>query len=84
MAQPAYWTRWLEIPDAYYNDCTPEVQQQIRERMTALKIDPYPPDADYDASRDSFTTTFGDGVGIITYSVVEQHKCILILRLLRL
>ena len=84
MSPPAYWTRWLEIPDAYYNDSPPEVQQQIRERITELMMNPYPPDADYDASHDSFTATFGGGTGIITYAVVEQNKCILILRLLSL
>ena len=80
MPEPTYWTRWLEIPDAYFHDCPVEVRHQIRERITALKENPYPPDADYDASRDSWTTIFGDGVGLITYAVVERHKCILILR----
>ena len=84
MSDWAYWTRWLEIPDAYYRDSPAHVQRQIRERVTALKADPYPPDADYDVSRDSWTATFGDGSGIITYSVVEANKCVLILRLLSL
>ena len=79
-----YWTRWLEIPDAYYANCSDETQQQIGNRITELKQNPYLPDADYDATYDTWTTTFGNGSGIITYAVVEQHRCILILRLLSL
>ena len=79
-----YWTRWLEIPVAYYANCSVETQQQIGNRITELRQNPYPSDADYDAAYDNWTTTFGNGSGIITYAVVEQDRCILILRLLSL
>ena len=55
-----------------------------RPRIAELKQNPYPQDADYDTTYDNWTTTFGNGSGIITYAVVEQHRCILILRLLSL
>jgi len=59
-------------PDAYTTTAPAELRHQIRERITALKANPDPSDADHDTSRDSWTTTFGDGVRIITYAVSNR------------
>lgn len=61
-----YWTRWLEIPDAYYANCSDETQQQIGTRITELKQSPYLPDADYDATYPDSSTAKGiDSGGLL-------------------
>jgi len=38
-------------------------------------------DAGYDELTDQWTTTFGDGAGLILYAVVPKHDRIIVLRL---
>jgi hypothetical protein len=60
-------TRRLEFPDAYCDGCSVETQQLIGSRITGLRLDPYPPDADYEGTYDSWTTSIGTSSGIIAY-----------------
>ncbi len=78
---PPFTVRWLEIADQHYADLPPDTQREIDARVTELCEHPEGPPEAYDPLTDQWTTTYGDGAGLIAYAVVAEQRRVLILRL---
>lgn len=76
-----YTARWLEIPLDQYAALPAAARRQVDDRVQQLLAQPEGPPPAYDPLSDSWTTTYGDGAGLILYAVVHQHRRVLILRL---
>lgn len=72
---------WLEIARDYYQSLPTEMQLQVHVRLAQLLDDPRPSDAGYDEATDQWTTTYGNGAGLILYAVVDERERVIILRL---
>lgn len=72
---------WLEIALEQYSNLPADVQALIDARISALLDNPTPADAGYDAGSDQWTTTFGNGAGLVLYAVVPEQERVIILRL---
>lgn len=79
---PRYTARWLQIPREQYAALPAETQRQVDDRIEQLLEHPEGPLHAYDPPSDSWTTTYGDGAGLILYAVVHGHRRVLILRLI--
>jgi plasmid stabilization system protein ParE len=66
-----YGLIWLEIADT----------AQISARIEQLLENPRQPRDSYDQLTDQWTTTYGDGAGLIVYAVVHERQRVIILRL---
>ncbi len=78
---PRFSVRWLEIAIEYYDALPAATRQQIDARVEQLLELPEGPREAYDARRDRWTATYGDGAGLILYAVVREQRRVLILRL---
>lgn len=76
-----YTARWTQIPLEQYDALPPEARRQVDERIQELLAQPQGPPGSYDPPSDQWTTTYGDGAGLILYAVVPTHRRVLILRL---
>lgn len=76
-----YTARWLQIPLEQYAALPTEAQRQVDDRVEQLLEQPEGQPEAYDPPSDQWTTTYGDGAGLILYAVVHQHRRVLILRL---
>lgn len=72
---------WLEIARAQYDDLPAEIRELVDARLTQLLEEPKLARAAYDEPTDQWTTTYGAGSGLIVYAVVDEHRRIIILRL---
>ena len=54
---------------------------QISARIEQLLENPRQPRDSYDQLTDQWTTTYGDGSGLIVYAVVHERQRVIILRL---
>lgn len=64
-----------------YANLPAETQQQIDARVEQLVENPRQPRSAYDRRTDQWTTTYGDGGGLILYAVVHEPPTVIILRL---
>ena len=78
---PRFSLRWLEIAIEYYGALPAATRQQIGARVEQLLEWPEGPPETYDARRDRWITTYGDGARLILYAVVREQRRVLILRL---
>lgn len=79
---PRYGPVWLEIAREQYASLSDEARAQIDLRIEELLENPRGQlETAYDTGTDQWTTTYGDGAGLIVYAVVATHRRVLILRL---
>lgn len=78
---PRYGPVWLEIALEQYASLPAEAQEQINARVQELLENPNQPHSAYDERTDQWTTTYGDGAGLIVYAVVHERPTVIILRL---
>jgi hypothetical protein len=75
-----YTAVWLEIARQQYESFSVAAQKQIDAKIDLLLENPEEY-GDYDKASDQWTTTFGEGAGLIVYAVVRQNVKVIILRL---
>lgn len=78
---PRYSARWLELAAEQYASLPADTQRHVNRRVGELLDQPEGPRSDYDRPSDTWTTTYGDGIGLLLYAVVPEHNRLLILRL---
>jgi hypothetical protein len=78
---PGYRAMWLEVAREQYAALPADVRAQVDARVEQLLANPRYPLGGYDEPSDSWTTVYGDGVGLIMYAVVHSHQRLIILRL---
>jgi hypothetical protein len=79
---PRYGPGWLEIAHEHYASLPTEARAHVDARIEQLLENPRPgADTDYDHRTDQWTTTYGDGAGLIVYAVVHDRQRVIILRL---
>jgi hypothetical protein len=77
-----YTAVWLELARDYYDSLPAGVRAQIAHRLEQLlEHQGRSPDAYYDSPTDQWTTTYGDGAGLIVFAVVPERQRLIILRL---
>ena len=79
-----YTARWLEIARDQYRALPEHHQQAIDNRVGTLLDQPEGPAGAYHPRRDQWTTTYGDGLGLIVYAIAADERRVLILRLVGL
>ena len=73
---------WLEIAREQYTSLLAEAREQIDTRVEQLLDSPRQQSrCAYDERTDQWTTTYGDGAGLIVYAVVHDRQRVIILRL---
>ena len=65
--------RWLEIAIEQYLALPPAIREQIDVRIEELLEHPEDPAGGYDDRSDQWTTTYGDGAGLILYAVSSRN-----------
>lgn len=79
---PRYGPVWLEIAREQYTSLPADAREQINTRVEQLLDNPrQQPRSAYDERTDQWTTTYGDGAGLIVYAVVHDRQRVIILRL---
>lgn len=78
---PRYGPIWLEIALEQYASLPVEAQEQINAQVKKLLENAHQPRSAYDERTDQWTTTYGDGAGLIVYAVVHERSTVIILRL---
>jgi len=78
----AYTERWLQLAIDQYFELPDEQRHQVDRRIEELLVDPQGPAQSYDQPSDQWTTTYGDGAGLIVYAVVPEYRRVLILRII--
>ena len=82
VAVPRHRVAWLELPAAHYDSLPAGARAQIDARLEQLRDNPRELGrGGYDEPGDSWTTTFGDGGGLISYAVVDEGTTLIVLRL---
>jgi len=76
-----YGAVWLEIAAEQYVHLPTSSREQVDARLEQLLEDPRHPRASYDRSADQWTTTYGDGAGLLVYALVHEQERVIILRL---
>lgn len=76
-----YGQVWLEIARAQYADLPAEDRRQVDDRLEQLLEEPRLSRSAYDEPTDQWTTSYGDGAGLIVYAVVDERQRVIILRL---
>jgi plasmid stabilization system protein ParE len=76
-----YGLIWLEIAYTDYTSLAERTRAQISARIEQLLENPRQPRDSYDQLTDQWTTTYGDGAGLIVYAVVHERQRVIILRL---
>lgn len=79
---PAYTDRWLQLAIDQYFELPDEQRHQVDQRIEELLVAPEGPSRSYDQPSDQWTTTYGDGTGLIVYAVVPEYRRVLILRII--
>lgn len=79
---PRYRPVWLEIARQQYTSLAADAREQIGTRVEQLLNNPrQQPRCAYDERTDQWTTTHGDGAGLIVYAVVHDRQRVIIPRL---
>lgn len=78
---PRYGAVWLEIAREQYATLPPEARARVDARIEQLLENARNPLGGYDELSDSWSTIYGDGLGLIVSAVVHSHQRIIILRL---
>ena len=79
---PRYGPVWLEIAREHYASLPVDAREQVDARLEELLENPrQQPGSGYDERSDQWTTTYGDGTGLIVYAVVHDQRRVIILRL---
>ena len=78
---PRLSARWLEIAREQFDALPLETQRQVDARIEELLEQPEESRDAYESRSDQWTTTYGDGSGLILYAVVREHQMLLVLRL---
>lgn len=79
---PRYGPVWLEIAREQYTSLPADAREQIDTRVEQLLENPQQqPRSAYDERTDQWTTTYGDGAGLIVYAVVHDRQRVIVLRL---
>lgn len=76
--------RWLEVAREHYHALPEQHRQAIDARVSELLEQPEGPPEAYHPRRDQWTTTYGDGLGLIVYAIAADQRRVLILRLVGL
>ena len=76
-----YGLIWLEIAYTDSTSLAERTRAQISARIEQLLENPRQPRDSYDQLTDQWTTTYGDGAGLIVYAVVHERQRVIILRL---
>lgn len=74
----------MQIALEQYRALSVTEQGHVDARIEQLLEQPEGPRAAYDVQSDQWTTTFGDGAGLLLYAVVPQHQQMIVLRLVLL
>lgn len=78
---PRYGAAWVEVAREQYAALPPEAREQVDARIEQLLENPRQPRSAYDESTDQWTTTYGEGAGLIVFAVVHKHQRLIVLRL---
>lgn len=81
---PLFTARWLELAREQYAALPENHQRAIDTRVVELLDRPEGPASAYQRRRDQWTTTYGDGQGLILYAISYEPPRVLILRLVGL
>ena len=76
--------RWLELAREQYQALPEDHQHAIDARVAELLDRPEGPARAYHYRRDQWTTSYGDGLGLILYAICDEPPRVLILRLIGL
>lgn len=73
-----YRLLWLEVARDHDASLPPELRRQVASRLERLLTHPRPPDAGHDQLTDRWTTTYGDGEGVMIFlpelrEIVEEQ-----------
>jgi hypothetical protein len=79
-----FTARWLEIAREQYHALPEGTRHHIDARVAELLEQPEGPAGAYHRRRDEWTTTYGDGLGLIVYAIAAEQQRVLILRLVAL
>jgi hypothetical protein len=79
-----YRALWLQLAREQYDALPGFVQQQLRRRIEQLLERPELPRSSYDPGTDQWTTTYGDGAGLLLVAIKVEHRTIIVLRLVHL
>jgi hypothetical protein len=72
---------WLEIAAEQYAELPATSRGQVDARLEQMLENPRQDRASYDERTDQWTTTYGDGAGLLVYAVVHEHQRVIVLRL---
>lgn len=75
---PRYGVVWLELAREQYDALPLAARTHVDARLVDLAEQPYGPG--YDERTDQWTTTYGDGLGVILYAVVRRPPRVIVLR----
>jgi len=76
-----YGAVWLEIAAEQYAELPTATRERVDARLEQLLENPRKPGAYYDERTDQWTTTYGDGAGLLVFAVVHEHQRLIVLRL---
>lgn len=76
--------RWLDLAREQYRALPEDHQHAIDAGGAELLDRPEGPARAYHRRRDQWTTTYGDGLGLILYAISDEPPRVLILRLVGL
>lgn len=79
-----YRALWLQLAREQYDALPGSVQQQLRRRIEQLSERPELPQSSYDPNTDQWTTTYGDGAGLLLVAINVEHRTVIVLRLVHL
>ena len=74
---------WVDYATDQYLALDPEVRRHLDEQLRRLAEDPTR-DASYDRDTDHWSVEFDDGQGLVVYIANQQHRRLVILRILHL
>lgn len=78
-----YLITWVDYAQDQYLALDQNVSSQLDERLRRLALHPQA-EADYDATSDHWTAEFDAGRGLVLYIVNDDHRRLVILRVLHL
>ncbi len=81
---PRYGAVWLEIARERYASLPADIQDLIDAEVAELLEDPRQPRSAYDQRTDQWTTTYGEGAGLLLLATSVEYQTVIVLRLVHL
>lgn len=74
-----YTVRWVTYAEQQADSLTPPARHALDETLAVLRADPRR-HGDYSPTRDQWSTHFGDGWGVILYTIEDRWATVTVLR----